>query len=120
MCGKCRLEFITLADFLQHKRLCTRKRLVLLVGDDSCDELAAEPNSPFKEDIGKYDRDMPTIPYIASSPYDKPPYSPDSTGMPALIPAKSSQPFTDCEDQLTDIETYAKSETIRKKVLQMT
>lgn len=115
MCGKCRLEFITLADFLQHKRLCTRKRLVLLVGEDSCDELGAEPNSPFsedfKEDPGKYDREMPTIPYIASSPYEKPPYSPDSTGMPALIPAKGNQPFTDCDDQLIDLDNYAKSET---------
>lgn len=115
MCGKCRLEFITLADFLQHKRLCTRKRLVLLVGEDSCDELGAEPNSPFSEDFrddpGKYDSDMPTIPYITSSPYDKPPYSPDSTGMPALISAKSCQQFTDCEDQLIDLENYAKSDT---------
>lgn len=88
---------------------------MLLVGEDSYDELGAEPNSPFsddfKEDPEKYDSDMPTIPYIMSSPYDKPPYSPDSTGMPALIPAKGTQQFTDCEDQLIDLENYAKAET---------
>ncbi|UYV78949.1 SALL1 [Cordylochernes scorpioides] len=35
ICGKCRAEFIELGDFLQHKRLCTKKRPIILVPQDA-------------------------------------------------------------------------------------
>ncbi|XP_078607840.1 sal-like protein 1 isoform X3 [Branchiostoma floridae x Branchiostoma japonicum] len=40
VCGKCRAEFLILADFLHHKKACTNKRIVLIFDDDEvvCEE----------------------------------------------------------------------------------
>ncbi|GIY23613.1 homeotic protein spalt-major [Caerostris extrusa] len=71
VCGKCRLEFIDLSDFLHHKRTCSRKCLVLIGGEDSSDELEDTDEmgvSPmdFKEDSEKYVEDLSTLPYLMS------------------------------------------------------
>ncbi|XP_054709186.1 sal-like protein 1 [Uloborus diversus] len=111
VCGKCRLEFIDLSDFLHHKRSCTKKRLVLVIGDDSSDEQAAESPSSidFKDDSEKYGREMPTLPYLMSLPYEKP-YSPEGSGMPPLLPGKVSQSYVECDDQPVELDNYTKSD----------
>ncbi|XP_002738555.2 sal-like protein 1 isoform X2 [Saccoglossus kowalevskii] len=47
VCGKCRREFVILPDFIQHKKTCTKKRVVLLFEDD-------EHASDDGEDSSKY------------------------------------------------------------------
>ncbi|XP_064610484.1 sal-like protein 1 isoform X2 [Liolophura sinensis] len=43
VCGRCRAEFLELAEFLAHKKTCTRKRLVVLFDEEENQERMENP-----------------------------------------------------------------------------
>ncbi|XP_015918432.2 sal-like protein 1 isoform X2 [Parasteatoda tepidariorum] len=113
VCGKCRLEFIDLSDFLHHKRVCTKKRLVLVGEDDSSDEMGAEDemeisSMEFKEETEKYEKAIHTIPYFMAFPrvkncFEETPVMPPST-------IESKKDFSEGEEQSIDLEHYPKTD----------
>ncbi|GBM22602.1 Homeotic protein spalt-major [Araneus ventricosus] len=114
VCGKCRLEFVDLSDFLHHKRTCTRKRLVLVGGEESSDELEDADEmgiSPmdYKEDSEKYVEDLSTLPYLMSLPRVKSCF-PENSGLPTTFSGKKPPMYTECEDHPLDVDNFAKSE----------
>ncbi|GBL90781.1 hypothetical protein AVEN_215522-1 [Araneus ventricosus] len=107
VCGKCRLEFVDLSDFLHHTRTCTRKRLVIVGGEECSDELedAEEMGiSPmdYKEDSEKYVEDLLTLPYHMSLPRVKYCF-PENSGFPTTFSGKKPSMYT-------DVDNFAKSE----------
>ncbi|GFY73182.1 sal-like protein 1 [Trichonephila inaurata madagascariensis] len=114
VCGKCRLEFIDLSDFLHHKRSCTRKRLVLVGGEESSDELEDPEEmgvSPmdYKDDPEKYVEDLSTLPYLMSLSRVKSCF-PENPALSTTMSDKKPQMYTECEDHPLDIDNFAKSE----------